>query len=180
MRNMLVGSSVRLTSLLEEDYNLIAEWYNDAAFLRYYDMIPAVPKNPKGIGRIMGEFEDTDERYIFAIRPVDSNKLIGVTGFDDIIWSNGTATLFIGIGDKKSTGLGYGKEALNLLLDFGFNEFNFYRIQLNVLAYNSGAIRLYEKAGFVREGTYREFILRDGKRHDMYLYGILRSEWVNR
>jgi RimJ/RimL family protein N-acetyltransferase len=46
-----------------------------------------------------------------------------------------------------------------------------------VFSYNKRAIALYEKLGFQREGVYREFLQRDGKRFDMYLYGILRREW---
>lgn len=66
---------------------------------------------------------------------------------------------------------------MSLLLDYGFNELNFYRIQLNVISYNENAIKLYEGLGFVKEGSYRDFIFRDGKRHDMYLYGLLKQEW---
>lgn len=180
MRSMLIGDNIRLTSLMEDDYAIVTEWYNDVAFLRYYDMVAAVPKSIKSVRKFLEEFEDSEERYIFAIRNLNTNKLIGVIGFDDIIWSNGVATFFIGIGDKNSTGLGYGREALELILDFGFNELNFHRIQLNVLAYNSSAIALYERAGFIKEGTYREFILRDDKRYDMYLYSILRDEWIKK
>ena len=73
--------------------------------------------------------------------------------------------------------MGYGKEAFKLTIEFGFEELNFHRIYLTVLEYNEPAIKLYEKLGFKREGVYREFIHRDGKRYDMYLYGILRPEW---
>lgn len=46
-----------------------------------------------------------------------------------------------------------------------------------MFSYNERAIALYEKLGFQREGIYREFLQRHGKRFDMYLYGILRREW---
>ncbi|WP_291634364.1 GNAT family protein, partial [Clostridium sp.] len=74
-------------------------------------------------------------------------------------------------------GRGYAKEALRLTIDFGFEELNLHRIELTVLEYNEPAIKLYERLGFKREGVYREFIHRDGKRYDMYLYGMLRPEW---
>jgi len=35
------------------------------------------------------------------------------------------------------------------------------------------------KAGFKKEGNYREFVLRDNKRYDLLLYGILKYEWEN-
>jgi RimJ/RimL family protein N-acetyltransferase len=47
-----------------------------------------------------------------------------------------------------------------------------------VFSYNESAIALYEALGFTREGVYREHLERDGRRHDMYLYGLLRSEWL--
>ena len=66
---------------------------------------------------------------------------------------------------------------MRLLLDYAFGELNLHRFQLTVFAYNERASALYEKLGFVREGVFREFLLRDGTRYDMYLYGLLRREW---
>ncbi len=179
MRNLFCGPNLKLTSIKEADVEAIEKWFNDIAFLRYYDMLPAFPQNQKDVKQMLEEFSDSFVKYIFAIRENDSEDIIGIIGFDDIIWSNGVATVFIGIGDERYTGKGLGKEALSLLLDFGFNELNFYRIQLNVIAYNEGAIKLYENAGFQKEGTYRKFINRDGERYDMLLYGLLREEWNN-
>jgi len=66
---------------------------------------------------------------------------------------------------------------MQLALQFAFNELNLHRLQLTVFSYNDRAIALYEKLGFQREGVYREFLQRDGERHDMYLYGLLLREW---
>ncbi len=180
MRDLLKGSNIKLTAVNDSDLPVIADWFNDAGFLRYYDMIPAQPMSLRQMEDFIKDFEASGEKFIYAVRENNTGKIIGVAGFEEIIWSNGVATVFIGIGDKGYTGKGLGKEAMKLLLDFGFNELNFYRVNLNVISYNETAIRLYEGLGFVREGTYREFILRDGKRFDMYLYGMLRPEWDNK
>ena len=177
MRDLLKGSSIKLTAIKDSDLSIIEGWFNDIKFLRYYDMVPAIPKSHGQMETFIKDFESSDEKYIFAIRTNDTEKIIGVIGFDEIIWSNGVATVFIGIGDKSCTGKGLGKEAMKLILDFGFNELNFYRIQLNVISYNEAALGLYKSLGFVREGTYRNFILRDDKRFDMCLYGMLKPEW---
>ena len=83
----------------------------------------------------------------------------------------------IAFGDEANRGKGYGYEAMQLLLKFAFHELNLHRVQLTVFEYNIRAIRLYEKMGFVREGTQREFLQRDGRRYDMYFYGLLVHEW---
>jgi RimJ/RimL family protein N-acetyltransferase len=177
MRNLLSGTNVKLTAIKDEDLLEIENWFNRVEFLRYYDMYPAVPQTLKDVRESIEYYTNSKERFIFAIRPKDSDRIIGVGGFDEIIWTNGVATIFIGIGDTDYTGKGLGREALDLILDFGFNELNFYRIQLNVIEYNKTAINLYEGAGFVKEGAHRKFIYRDGQRFDLYLYGLLKDEW---
>lgn len=177
MRDLLSGARLRLTAIREADLAVIEGWFNDGHFMRLYDMLPALPKQRGDVQELLDGFSGTDEKYIFAARDRETEEIIGILGFDEIIWSNGVANLFIGIGAHQHTAKGLGKEASQLLLDFGFHELNFHRIQLQVLAYNQAAIKLYEGLGFVREGTYRQFILRDGKRYDMYLYGLLREEW---
>jgi len=86
----------------------------------------------------------------------------------------------IGLGDSANWGKGYGDEATRLALGFAFNELNLHRVQLTVFAYKPRAIHLYEKLGFQKGGIYREFLQRDGRRFDMYLYGLLRHEWEAR
>lgn len=175
--NLLKGQNVKLTALREEDIVKLEQWYNDINFLRFYDMVSAVPKSKKELHEMLHEITQAHDKYIFAIRSNIDETLIGVTGFENILWNNGTAVIYIGIGDKSFRGKGFGKEALALTMQFGFNELNLHRIQLNVLSYNTPALNLYESLGFKKEGVYREFIHRDGIRFDMYLYGILRSEW---
>jgi RimJ/RimL family protein N-acetyltransferase len=69
---------------------------------------------------------------------------------------------------------------MELALNFAFRELNLYRVQLTVFSYNERALKLYEKMGFKREGVFRDFIQRDGRRHDMILFGLLRREWAER
>lgn len=56
-------------------------------------------------------------------------------------------------------------------------ELNLHKLQLTVFSYNTRAVSIYESLGFKREGSFREFLERDGRRHDMYLYGLLKREW---
>jgi RimJ/RimL family protein N-acetyltransferase len=177
MKNLLTGNNVKLTAIMDKDIEVIIEWFNDTSFLRTYDIFPAIPQNLNQIHELMDYYTKSSERVLFAIRDRESEKIIGLTGFDDILWNNGTAAFFIGIGDNQFKGKGLGKEAAKMALDFGFYELNLHRIQLNVISYNEPGIRLYESLGFTREGCAREAVKRDGKRSDLYLYGILSAEW---
>lgn len=177
MRNLLVGKTITLSAIKSSDFCIMENWFNNTGFLRYYDTLPAIPQSINQIDALVKDFENSSEKYMFAIRLSSNGKIIGITGFDSIIWSCGVATAFIGIGDDSFIGKGLGKEAMQLLIDYGFNELNFHRIQLNTISYNEIAIGLYKGMGFVKEGTYREHVLRDGKRYDLYMFGMLSSEW---
>ncbi|MBN2007175.1 MAG: GNAT family N-acetyltransferase [Anaerolineae bacterium] len=56
-------------------------------------------------------------------------------------------------------------------------ELNLYRVQATVFDYNPRSRAMFKKAGFQQEGAFRDFLSRDGQRHDMLLYGLLRREW---
>jgi RimJ/RimL family protein N-acetyltransferase len=177
MKNLLASDEIKLSAIREDDINIILEWFDDYEFLTYFDMLPAIPQARDQVNETLSYFIKPDNRVIFAIRHKASSRIIGITGLDDIQWNNGAATLFIGIGDKEHKGKGFGKEALKMLINFGFYELNLHKIQLSVIAYNKIAIGLYEGLGFVKEGAYREFVNRGGERADLCLYGLLKSEW---
>ena len=52
------------------------------------------------------------------------------------------------------------------------------RIFLNVWTENARAIRAYEKAGFVREGTLRHDRYEGGRYTSGHVMSMLRDEWL--
>ncbi|MBP6017036.1 MAG: GNAT family N-acetyltransferase [Candidatus Promineofilum sp.] len=181
--NLLRGEKVRLTAVTSADMTAITRWWGDPDFMRLYNTAPAMPRNDDQISRRFDLGRAGDDAFLFAVRLVNDSAseadddLIGLLELDGVAWAHRTTFVSIGIGDARYRGLGYGREAMQLALAFAFNELNLYRVCLTVFSYNDQAIALYERLGFVREGTYREHLERDGRRHDMYLYGLLRPEW---
>jgi len=80
----------------------------------------------------------------------------------------------------SARGRGIGTEAMAQMLEFAFVRANLRRVHLEVIASNAGAIRAYEKAGFVVEGRQREHAWVRGHYEDIVRMGILRSEWEAR
>ena len=171
------GDKVELTALTADDIPTISRWYQDSVFMRLYDALPAYPR---GEAKWRKKFEDRlneDGTYIFGIRTLEDNALVGWLEIDGILWAHRVCWISIGIGDEAERGKGYGDESMRLALNFIFNELNLHRVQLTVFGYNARAIKLYERLGFVQEGRFREFLERDGVRYDMLLFGLLRDEW---
>ena len=177
LSKLLHGSRVRLTALTSDDLPAIARWYEDAEFLRLYDARPAVPRTEAELARHLEEMRKSENDFAFAVRPLDGDELIGTLELDGVLWPHGVGGIGIAIGERANWGQGYGTVAARLALAFAFDEINLHRVQATVFSYNARSIALFERLGFQREGVYREFLQRDGKRYDMLLYGILEWEW---
>lgn len=178
---LLHGKRVRLRPLEEADAPAVAAIQSSTTLLRALDVVPAVPRSAAQIAAWAQALRAASDGFLFAIETLrdaadGGPEVIGWVELDGVLWSAGTTSFSIAIGEVWQ-GCGYGREALALLFDFVFDELNLHRIGLTVFASNARAIRLYEHLGFVHEGTAREFFQRDGQRHDMHHYGLLRREW---
>jgi RimJ/RimL family protein N-acetyltransferase len=178
--NLLQGSLVRLAALRPEDFEEIAKSQLDTRAWRLMDTRPAAPASAKSHEEWFTEESKKENVFRFTIRSLADDSFLGFAELDGVDWPHGDTGLGIALLDPDTWGKGYGRDAMELLLRFSFAELNMHRVTLTVFEYNDRAVSLYEGLGFQREGTYRERLLRDGERYDMYLYGILRSEWEAR
>ena len=118
--------------------------------------------------------------YVFGIVMRAGHRLIGSAGLSRIHQANRSAMFGIMIGDVAYQNRGFGTEAVQLALRYGFEELNLNRIALSVFSNNPCAIRCYQRAGFVHEGCLRQAMYRNGQYHHEYKFAILREEWENR
>ncbi|MGD2165946.1 MAG: GNAT family protein, partial [Anaerolineae bacterium] len=116
----------------------------------------------------------------FGTRLHERDDLVGTLQLDGIVWAHKVCGIGLAIGSRENWSHGYGYEAAQLGLTFAFDELNLHRVTATVFSYNERSIALLEKLSFQREGVFREFLERDGERHDMLLYGLLRPEWDTR
>jgi RimJ/RimL family protein N-acetyltransferase len=103
--------------------------------------------------------------------------LIGTCGISDVDHVNQTATVGLFIGDKENRGVGYGTEALKLLISYGFKILNLHNIMLTVSSFNNAGIKSYLKIGFKEFGRREEAILINGKRFDIVYMQILSTRF---
>lgn len=177
---MLRGERVVLRSMEQEDFR---QWHQ--LLNRQVELVSLGygPWQPVSLAQVERGFEKrleaTDNSW-FAIE-VDG-KLIGNIGLKYWSWNRLTGVSECGmpILEPDYLGKGYGREALNLLLEWAFVEQNWRRIWLEVLATNERAIRSYEACGFVEEGLLRQHDYYGGEYVDVMIMGLLRSDWSTR
>jgi len=176
------GEKVRLRAIERDDLPRYVEWFAD----------PAVSENLAS--QMPMSLTHEEHWYEEALKqPVEQQPIaidlrvgrakwehIGGTGFHFIDKRNRLAECGLFIGPRKYWNKGYGRDALLTLLRYGFDTMNLNRVQLRVMEFNARAIHLYEKIGFVREGSEREAHFYQGRYWDMLHYSILRREWEAR
>ena len=173
----LSGSLVRLGPVdLETSPELFARWRNDSQYLRLLGD-PVMPAIASSIRRRLENYKP-GETYRFLIRALADDRTVGFLN----LWpvkADRDCWIGIGIGDEADRGKGYGADAMRVALRFIFDELDMERASLGVFADNLRAVRAYQRAGFVVEGRLREEVLRDGRRWDTMIMGVLRRDWTD-
>jgi [ribosomal protein S5]-alanine N-acetyltransferase len=178
MRRLIQGELVFLRPIERADAQLLHRWRSDAEVAEMASIA-----GPKSLAQIERRAErlaqNTEvEDYGFIICLLADERPIGEASLFELDRRNGSAELGIFIGEREEWGKGYGTDAVNALVDFGFGSLRLERIWLEVWTENDRARRSYEKAGFVHEGTLRHDRYEGGRYTDGDVMSLLRDEWL--
>jgi len=171
----LVGERIYLSPITEDDAEYYCEWINNldiAKFLAMAHQQIGISSEKKLLTKMIEQ-----GNQIFAIVDKETDILLGNCSLFDLNLRNSAADLGIFIGHENYLSKGYGTEAINLLLDYGFHILNLHNIMLEVYAYNTRAIKSYIKCGFQFVGRRREEKMIGGKRYDLIFMDILAPEF---
>jgi len=177
----LLGRQVMLREYRESDFTAIRAWVNDQEPTQYLSPIFDRPHTEQMtrafFDQVMG---NTIQGYAFIIARREDESYLGQC--DLRVGSDGSrqAELAIVIPDPENRGRGYGRQAMTILLDFGFGTVNLHKIHLKVFTRNERAIALYRSLGFVEEGILRHEVYRHGEYLDQMVMSLLEDEWRGR
>ncbi|HEU4745804.1 MAG TPA: GNAT family protein [Anaerolineales bacterium] len=165
----------------EKDPQIESKWTHDSEFMRLMDTNPARPMSTamvkKQYEKLEKQIEESKNLYHFMIRSKAEDRLIGKAVIQRIEWTNGNCFLQLGIGSAEDRRKSYGTQTLQMLLRFAFAELNLFRVTAAVPEYNEGAVALLRKFRFTQEVCRRSALERDGRRWDLYVFGLLKDEW---
>jgi RimJ/RimL family protein N-acetyltransferase len=161
-----------------EDVKKFHEWVNDPVVTEGLALLFPMSLDDEEDWYQRSRQRDIQERpYAIELRGGEAWRLIGNCTFFNIEREVRSAEVGIMIGDKSVWNQGLGTEAMGLLLRIGFGILNLNRVFLQVYADNVRAVRAYEKAGFILEGTMRQAVYKNGKYGNIHIMSVLRSDW---
>jgi len=159
-------TKVELRKVTLADSEMIVKWRNENRACFFSDTKITVASHEEWLRKHTGQ-------YYFGIEC--EGVLVGTIALYNIDDHKSEYGRFLI--DPKKRNRGLGKQALSLLLAFGFRELGLYRIYGDILRRNLPAIKVAKSAGLVMEGIFRSHIHKNGKFLDVVRVGILRGSW---
>ena len=178
---LYIGKTLRLTAInAEKDAPAAAVWtYQPEVAERFRDG-PAVPMRPLEVRRIFEEWvkeaEDSGRNFVFAFRPCGDEDLLGFLRVAHVQWVHGAGFISMVLG-SPAVWETYAAEALEMALNYAFEELNLFRVTLAVGEDEIAARSLLVESNFTLEVRQRQALYRGGKYLDHMLFGMLRPEW---
>ena len=168
------AAGIYLRLMTHEDTDRIVNWRNSEAVRKNFIYQERFTR--EGHESWIKNMVETGKVVQMIICETADDRPLGSVYIRDIDRQHNKAEYGIFIGEESARGRGVGTAAARLMLEYCFCEEKLHRVYLRAFADNAGAIRSYEKAGFVREGLLREDVCIDGEYRDIVWMAALNPD----
>ena len=175
---VLETERLRLRGIRMRDAKDIYEWSSDPEVAEYvlWEAHRSVGETRDYIRYIRGLYR-RGLPSSWGVELKSEGKVIGTIGLMSYFPEHRSAEVGYSFG-KAWWHHGYAPEALSALLDFLFEKMKLNRVEAQCDVRNGPSARVMEKSGMRREGLLRQRVINKGSPVDVYLYAVLREEWL--
>jgi len=131
------------------------------------------PWSVEQLTEIYARWAEAADRIVWAVVENATGETVGEAVLNDL--DSGNLSCGFRIWLSGALGRGLGSDATRLSVQHAF-DVGLHRVELEVYDFNPRARRVYEKVGFVHEGTKRHALLFDGEWVDCHLMAILSRD----
>jgi len=114
---------------------------------------------------------------MFLFEKSNPTKIIGTVNFSNFVRGAFQACHLGSSLDEHAQGKGYMTEAIQLGIDYVFNELHMHRIMANYMPLNRKSGQVLKRLGFVVEGYARDYLRINGKWEDHILTSLTNNHW---
>ncbi len=166
----LKGEKIVLRALEPEDLDFLYLLENDTRFWEVSGTQQPYSRH------VLKQYLENAHRDIYEVKQMrlaicrPDGGLVGLIDlfdFDPKHLRVGLGLVIMAEDDRKK---GMGAEAVDLVTDFAFHSLNVRQVFAHVLEDNEASVRLFEKAGYIRTATKKDWIRWQGEFKDQYLY----------
>ncbi len=171
----LKGKNIYLRALEPEDLEFIHTIENDESL---WELSNTIMPYSKFLIKQYLEHSHKDIFEVKQLRLVISNycdKPIGMIDLFDFDFKNSRAGVGILVRDIIDRQLGYGSEALQLLINYSFTHLGLHQLYCNISEENQASIKLFTSQGFQKIGLKKDWNYVNGDFKNEYLFQLLNK-----
>ena len=174
MDKEIKGKRLILREQREEDAPFFAYWFNQPQVM--FQCGFEKPTDEEEVKTCINVNHKSADSVWFTITDLEGN-IIGETGLLRMFPAWHQTDLTIIIPDPKMQHKGYGTEAIRIMLDMAFHQYDMHRVSIGVVGLNTDALAFYKKIGFKQEGIQEEAYYYNNTYSDFIMMRILSHEW---
>lgn len=163
-----------LRPIEKEDAQYLGKLFQNPDVRKYLGRVPH-PHNSRQVEEKIEEITHNDNQIKFIIEKEGDE--IGTIMLFDIDRTYRHAEFGAFMVEPEKHGEGIGTTALQLLLEYAFDELNMHRIAGGYIEDNDASRKVQERFGFKEEGKERDYKYRDGEYLDLVRMSLLEEEW---
>jgi ribosomal-protein-alanine N-acetyltransferase len=176
---ILESERLILRKLTADDTEALFAIWSDDRVTKHMDISSF--QDPREAFEVIQQMNDLAEKGMATRGGLESKEtgaLIGTCGINE--WSKGHDRASIGYElAVDSWRQGYMTEVLEVLLSYAFHKGNLNRVEALVEPENEGSIKVLQKMGFQKEGLLRGYEFSKGRYIDLYMFSLLRNEYLS-
>ena len=174
MQKEIRGKRIILREQREEDVPYFTYWFNQPQVMFQCGFEKTVTEEE--VRKSISVYHQSEDSVWYTITDTEGN-IIGETGLLRMFPAWHQTDLTIIIPDPEMQHKGYGTEAIRIMLDMAFREYEMHRVSIGVVGLNTDALAFYRKIGFKQEGILEEAYYWNNEYSDFVMMRILSQEW---
>ena len=171
----LKGETVFLRALEPEDLEFIHAVENDESIWEVSNTQTPYSKF------LIKEYLEQAHKDIYEVKQLRlvisdyQGATLGLIDLFDFDFKNKRAGVGLLIKDSVNRGKGYGKEALELLVNYSFYHLALHQLYCNINEENINSVHLFENQGFKKIGVKKNWIYSNGLFKDEFMYQLINN-----
>ena len=174
MQKEIRGKRIILREQREEDVPYFTYWFNQPQVMFQCGFEKTVTEEE--VRKSISVYHQSEDSVWYTITDTEGH-IIGETGLLRMFPAWHQTDLTIIIPDPEMQHKGYGTEAIRIMLDMAFREYEMHRVSIGVVGLNTDALAFYRKIGFKQEGILEEAYYWNNEYSDFVMMRILSQEW---
>ena len=162
-----------LRALENEDLDFIYEIENDESVWEVSNTITPYSRF------LIQDYLDNAHKDIFEVKQLRmvicdySDRAVGLIDLFDFDPHHKRAGVGVLIHDENSRAKGFGKAALQMIINYSFKHLNLHQLYCNISEENKASVKLFEQLEFQKIGIKKDWNLINNSYKDEYLYQLI-------